>query len=164
MSMSTCDLCDRFGALARVPDVVWRDYGARRVFDGPVATVRCFEDNSRIKELSGQPGEGRVLVIEGGASLSCALVGDMIAGDLARNGWVGVIVWGAVRDVEVLATLDFGVKALGASPRRSVRRGEGQLGSSLSLGGVDCSPGDHVYADLNGVVLLPSGTKVADLG
>ncbi len=155
MSFSTCDLYDQFEAAAQVSEANWRDYGGRRRFSGRVATVRCFEDNSRIKELSGQLGEGRVLVVDGGASLRHALVGDMIAGDLAANGWAGVVIWGAVRDVEALAALDLGVKALGSTPRKSVRRGQGEAGAPVRFAGVEWRPGDRLYADADGVLLLP---------
>ena len=154
MTQSTCDLYDRFEPVARVAEAAWRDFGGRPRFSGRVATVQCFEDNSRIKELSLQPGEGRVLVVDGGASLRHALVGDMIAADLAAQGWAGVVVWGAVRDVEALGVLDFGVKALGSTPRKSVRRGQGVSGLTVRFGGVEWRPGDMLYADADGVLLL----------
>ena len=160
MSLSTCDLYDRLGAVAQVSETPWRDFGGRRSFSGPLATVRCFEDNSRLKELSAQPGEGRVLVVDGGASLRHALLGDMIAGDLMAHGWVGAVVWGAVRDVDALRAMNFGVKALGSTPRKSVRRGQGEAGPALRFGGVDWRPGDRLYADADGVLLLPADVVV----
>ena len=160
MSWTTCDLCDAHQAAARVPQLAWRDFGGRGRFAGPIATVKCFEDNSRIKELGAMPGEGRVLVVDGGGSLRCALVGDMIGADFQRHGWAGLVVWGAVRDTAELGRLDLGVKALGAIPRRSVRRGEGVTDTGLAFGGVAWRPGDMLFADEDGIVLLEPGTPI----
>ena len=161
MSWTTCDLCDAHEAQARTPEIAWRDYGGRSRFCGRIETMKLFEDNSCIKALSATPGEGRVLVVDGGGSLRYALVGDMIAGDLARHGWAGVVVWGAVRDTAALGGLDLGVKALGSTPRRSVRRGEGIVGLALHFGGVAWRPGDQLFADEDGVLLLDPGTVAA---
>ena len=160
MSWTTCDLCDAHEAVARVPQLTWRGFGGRVRFAGPVATVKCFEDNSCIKELGATPGQGRVLVVDGGGSLRCALVGDMIGADFQRNGWAGLVVWGAVRDTAELGRLDLGVKALGAIPRRSVRRGEGAVDIELVFGGVAWRPGDMLFADEDGVILLEPGTAI----
>jgi regulator of ribonuclease activity A len=155
MSWNTCDLYDRFEAEAQVPDMVLRDFGGPTAFSGRIATVKTFEDNSRIKELSATPGEGRVMVVDGGGSLRCALVGDMIGADLVRNGWAGVVIYGCVRDVEALKGLDLGVKALASTPRKPARRGEGQTGLPLAFGGVVWRPGDMLFADADGVLVLP---------
>ena len=160
MSWTTCDLCDAHEAAVRVPQVAWRDYGGRVRFAGPVATVKCFEDNSCIKALSATSGDGRVLVVDGGGSLRNALVGDMIGADLVRNGWAGVVVWGAVRDTAELGRLDLGVKALGSIPRKSVRRGEGVSDVELTFGSVTWRPGDVLFADPDGVVLLDAGATI----
>ena len=143
MAWSTCDLSDRFEDRARVPEVLWRDFGARTAFTGAAVTVKCFEDNSRLKALSAEPGAGRVIVVDGGGSLRCA-----------KNGWAGVVIWGAVRDVAALGGVDLGVKALGATPRRSVRRGEGQVDLPITFGGVTWRPGDVIFADPDGVLAL----------
>lgn len=138
-----------------MPDVVLHDFGGPTAFSGRIATVKTFEDNSRIKELSATPGHGRVLVVDGGGSLRCALVGDMIGADLVRNGWAGVVIYGCVRDVEALKGLDLGVKALASTPRKSVRRGEGQIELPLAFGGGTWRPGDMLFADADGVLVLP---------
>jgi len=154
-SCSTPDLCDAHPDRVRVvTGLHWISYGGVAAFSGPIETVRCFEDNSRVKETLAEPGRGRVLVIDGGGSLRHALLGDMIAGDAMDNGWHGVLIHGACRDVEVLARLEFGVFALGCIPIKSVRRGEGERGVPLSFGGVRFRPGDHLWADANGVVLV----------
>ena len=154
MPPSTPDLCDRHPDLVRVvTGLPWQSYGGKSSFSGPVETVKCFEDNSRIKEVLATPGHGRVLVVDGGGSLRHALIGDMIAAGARDKGWAGIIIFGACRDVEVLAGIDFGVFALGCVPIKSVRRGEGQLGIPIQFGGVAFHSGDHVYADANGVIV-----------
>ena len=150
---STPDLCDDHADLVRVvTGRHWHSFGGRERFGGPVATVKCFEDNSRVKELLGQPGDGRVLVVDGGGSLRHALIGDLIAGNARDNGWAGVIIHGACRDVEVLAEIDLGLFALGCVPIKSVRRDEGQVDLPVLFGGVTFRPGEWVYADANGVI------------
>ncbi len=151
---ATCDLYDDHEATAQVPLLPLQDLGRRVKFWGPIVTVKCFEDNSRIKELSETPGEGRVLVVDGGGSPRCALVGDVIAGGFAANGWAGIVVHGFVRDRAQLAQLDLGLKALGTTPRKSVRRGEGQVGLELQFGGVTWRNGDVLFADEDGVLVL----------
>lgn len=153
----TCDLYDDHLERLRVLPAGLRLFGGRRHFHGPAETVKCFEDNSRIKDLAAQPGEGRVIVADAGGSLRCAVLGDMIAGEARAHGWAGVVIWGAVRDAEALAAMDFGVAALGTTPRKSTRRGEGQAGIDIVIGGVPVRPGDMVVADADGVVILPAG-------
>ncbi len=160
MTLSTCDLSDEHGETVRIPEPVFRDFGGRLQFSGLAATVKCFEDNSRIKELLATPGEGRVLIVDGGGSTRCALVGDLIAGGAVANGWAGLIVYGCVRDAGVLATLDIGIKALCVTPRRSTRRGEGTTGIAIEIAGVVVEPGDFVVADENGIVILPRGIEI----
>jgi regulator of ribonuclease activity A len=151
--LSTCDLSDRF-ADARVADPVLRGFGGRRRFSGRAVTVKCFEDNSRIKELAATPGAGCVLVVDGGASLRCALLGDLIARDAANNGWEGIIIDGCVRDTAVLATLDIGIKARASIPRRSTRRGEGTTNIAVEFAGAQVWNDDYVVADEDGVLIL----------
>ncbi len=154
MTFKTTDLCDDHGDRARVLQPIFQDLGGRQDFAGPALTVRCFEDNSRIKELSQQAGEGRVLVVDGGGSDRCALLGDIIAEDLVRNGWAGALIYGHVRDKAVLAGLPLAVKALGVSPRKSVKRDEGQIGEVVTFAGQTIRSGDQLYADADGVIIL----------
>lgn len=154
MSEKTTDLCHQLGSRAKVLAPIFVDLGAKEAFSGKAVTLKCFEDNSRIKELSTQAGEGRVLVIDGGGSDRCALFGDHIAKDLADNGWAGVLVNGYVRDKAVLKGLPLGVKALGVIPPKSIKRGEGQVGLRLRFAGQIIEPGDMVVADEDGVVIL----------
>lgn len=154
MSFVTCDLCDaNEGKVSVVTGLAWFSYGARKRFAGEAVTVKCYEDNSRVKEELAKPGQGKVLVVDGGGSLRHALIGDMIAENAVQNGWEGVVIHGACRDVDELAKLDLGVVTLGCVPIKSVRRGEGQLDIEISFGGVTVSPGDHVYVDANGIIV-----------
>ena len=153
MNFSTPDLCDAHpDDVQVVTGLIWHSYGGRQAFGGPIETVKCFEDNSRVKERLAEQGKGRVLVVDGGGSLRHALIGDQIAAMAADNGWSGVIIHGACRDVDVLPGIDLGVLALGTVPIKSVRRGEGQVGLPVSFGRVLFKPGDWVYADVNGIV------------
>ena len=152
---SVADLCDDHEDEVEVCLVQFRDYGGRKAFSGPIRTVRCREDNSLVKATLAEPGEGCVLVVDGGGSLAMALVGDMLAADGVKNGWAGIVVYGAVRDTPILATLDIGIKALGSVPIRSVKRGDGVVDTPVAFGGVVFVPGDVLHADPDGVVVLP---------
>lgn len=153
MHFSTPDLCDAHPDLVEVvTGLHWQSYGGKSAFCGQIETVKCFEDNSRVKEGLAQAGQGRVLVVDGGGSLRHALIGDQIAAMAADNGWSGVIIHGACRDVEVLRGIELGILALAAVPIKSVRRGEGQIALPISFGRVLFRPGHWVYADANGIV------------
>ena len=150
----TADLVDDIGPEARSCDVQFRQFGGRSEFAGPITTVRCFQDNALLKSVLSEPGEGRVLVIDGAGSLHTALVGDVIA-ELGRcNGWSGLIVHGAVRDAATLSTLAIGIKALGTNPRKSTKAGTGERDVVIHLGGVDFTPGDVAYSDDDGIVVV----------
>lgn len=155
----TSDICDKFGEAALTCAVQMRMYGARVPFAGIVDTVSCVEDNVLVRAALSRPGEGRVLVVDGAASLRTALLGDQMAQLGVDNGWSGVVVNGAVRDVARLRTLDFGVAALGSNPRRSGKTGTGAAGEPVSFGGIVFTPGDTLHADEDGIVLLPAGTS-----
>jgi regulator of ribonuclease activity A len=154
---NTCDLCDAHekdaGVTFRPLPGVFRDFGSVTRFCGPVATVRCFEDNSRVKEAVESPGEGRVLVVDGGASIRRALVGGNLAASAAKNGWAGIVVDGAVRDLTELKMAGIGIKALAAMPLRSVKRNEGQRDLPVEIQGVPVKPGQWLYADEDGVIV-----------
>lgn len=153
MTFTTPDLCDTHPQDVQVLALPWHSYGGRQVFGGPVSTVRCYEDNSRVKEAASEPGKGRVLVVDGAASLRRALLGDMIAEAAAENGWAGMVICGAVRDVDELGVCALGVQALGSIPLRTERRGLGERDVDIVLAGVTISPGNFIYADNTGVVV-----------
>ncbi|MEZ2903342.1 ribonuclease E activity regulator RraA [Acinetobacter terrestris] len=139
----------------------FKSYGARKSFAGQVVTVKCFEDNSRVKELLATDGSGKVLVVDGGASMRCALMGDMIAESAVKHHWNGVVIYGCVRDVDAIAELDLGVHALAAIPQKSNRKGIGEVDLTLYFGGVTINSGDYIYADNNGIVVAKE--KLVDL-
>jgi len=150
----TADLVDSIGPDVRSCDVQFRQFGGRAEFAGPISTVRCFEDNALLKTVLSQPGEGGVLVIDGGGSLHSALVGDVIA-ELARsNGWAGLVINGAVRDAAALRGIDIGIKALGTNPRKSTKTGVGDRDVEITLGGVTFTPGEIAYSDDDGIVIV----------
>lgn len=151
----TADLYDEFGDRLQVCAPGLGDFGGRRAFAGPVETVRCHEDNSRVRECVARPGNGRVLVVDGGGSLRCALLGDILAQKAVDNGWSGVIIHGCIRDAADIAAMPLGVKALATIPRKSIRLDRGETGIPISFLGVDFFPGDQLYADEDGIVVLP---------
>jgi regulator of ribonuclease activity A len=152
-TVGTADLYDEYGEALQSCDLQLRQYGGRAVFSGPAVTVRCVDDNVLLRSVLTEPGDGRVLVVDGGGSLHTALMGDLIAGSGAGNGWAGVVINGAVRDVAALRTLDLGIKALGSNPRKSGKTGAGERDVPVSFGGITVRPGDEVTSDDDGVVV-----------
>ena len=159
---ATCDLCDAHKAghasgdgVFRVLPPVFHDYGGRRRFCRPVLTVKCFEDNTPVKAAVESPGDGRVLVVDGGSSLRRALIGGNLAAAAAKNGWAGVVIDGAVRDKAELAACDLGIRALALMPMPTDRKTPGHSGVAVQIQGVWVRPGDWLYADEDGIVLMP---------
>lgn len=156
-AFSTCDFCDAHkgddpGGLRVLPPL-FHSYGGVDAFAGPVLTVKCFEDNTQVKALLDTPGQGRVLVVDGGASLRRALVGGNIAAAAAKNGWAGVLVNGCVRDAAELRAAAVGIRALGLIPMPTERQGEGRSGVPVQIQGVWVRSGDWLYADADGIVV-----------
>lgn len=155
----TCDVLDDHPELdiqvmsPSIDGKSFKSFGARKSFTGQVVTVKCFEDNSRVKELLATDGQDKVLVVDGGASMRCALMGDLIAASAVKNRWNGVVIYGCVRDVDAIAVLDLGVHALAAIPQKSQRQGMGEVGVDLRFGGVEIQSGDYIYADNNGILI-----------
>jgi len=152
-SKSTPDLCDDYPELVRVLDPIFSNFGGRERFSGPLVTVKCFEDNSVVKELVGTPGEGRVLVVDAGGSMRRACLGDMLAEQASVNGWAGLVIYGCIRDVDEIMATNIGVQALGTHPMKTDKKGIGELGISVTFAGVTFSLGDYVYADNNGIIV-----------
>ena len=155
----TTDLSDDYEDTSSTCATQFRDFGGRTRFAGRIRTVRCFEDNSRFREMLGEPGNGGVLVVDGGASMARALMGDMLAARAAANGWSGVIINGAVRDSSEIARVDVGVKALGVNPARSAKTGAGEVDVPVEFGGVRFQPGHWVYCDEDGVLVSAKQLK-----
>ncbi|MEQ8860165.1 MAG: ribonuclease E activity regulator RraA [Pseudomonadales bacterium] len=149
------DLCDAHPDIVRVAEPMFRSFGGRRAFGGPIRTIKCFEDNSLVADRVRESGDGAVLVVDGGGSRRCALVGDNLAQLASDNGWQGILVYGCVRDVDLLETIDVGIHALGSHPLRSIKRGEGQRDVVVDFAGLRFVPDQFVYADRNGVLVAP---------
>ncbi len=158
MRFATCDLCDANedklanGNLQVLPPV-FRAFGKAVRFAGPARTLKVFEDNVLVRATLETPGAGSVLVIDGGGSLRCALVGGNLGQLAAKNGWVGIVVYGCVRDGAELDACDVGIRALNTHPRRSFRKGAGDKGLPVDIAGVSVRPGDWIYADEDGVLV-----------
>ena len=161
--LSTCDLCDehrhdpveRF----RVLPPVFRDFGARIRFHGSVATLQCFEDNTSVREAVQSPGNGRVLVVDGGGSLRRALLGGNLAAAAEKNGWAGVVLHGAVRDVEEMARCQIGIRALGLLPMATDKRHAGLVDVPVQVAGVWVHPGEWLVADEDGIVVMAAAAR-----
>ena len=148
----TADLCDEHSGSLSIAQPLFRDYGKKISFAGEISTVKCFEDNSLVRKQLEQPGNGRVLVVDGGGSTRCAMVGDILAQMGSDNGWSGIIVYGCIRDSGVIATIDIGVKAIGTLPLKSVKKGEGDIDVKVHFADVDFIPGHFAYADEDGII------------
>jgi regulator of ribonuclease activity A len=159
MTYSVPDICDEFPQDVRVLEPLFSSFGGKQRFSGEIITIKCFEDNSLVRDAVRTEGRGRVIVVDGGGSMRRALLGDMLAAKAAENGWQGVVINGCVRDVEILETIDLGVKALNCHPVKTDKRGKGQLNVPVRFAGVSFKPGQFLYADKNGAVIVP-----ADLG
>lgn len=156
MHYLTPDLCDAYPELVQVVEPMFSNVGGRDSFGGQIVTLKCFEDNSLVREQVELDGKGKVLVVDGGGSLRCALLGDMLAEKAAKNGWEGLLIYGCIRDVDVIAQTDVGVQALASHPKKTEKRGVGELNLPVTFGGVTFRPGDYLYADNNGVIISPS--------
>lgn len=153
MSLATTDLSDAHPTAVQAADPIFRDYGGRRAFHGPITTLKLFEDNALVRSALETAGEGRVLVVDGGGSMRCALLGDQLAELAVRHAWAGVVVYGCIRDSEVIGQLDLGVKALATHPLKSIKRGEGQRDLPVRFAGVTFRPGAWLYADADGLIV-----------
>lgn len=154
--MSTADLYDKSleqGTLIQVAEGRFLAFGRCRAFSGPIRTVKVHEDNALVRSTLEERGDGAVLVIDGGASLRAALIGDRLAALAIRHGWAGIVVWGAIRDCVALDRLELGVRCLATTPRRSDKRGSGERDVAVSFAGVRFAPGAHLYADEDGILV-----------
>jgi len=151
--IKTADLYDSCGDTLQVADPLFRCFGQRAAFGGPIATVKVFEDNTLVRARLETAGGGHVLVVDGGGSRRCALVGDLLAQLAIDNGWAGIIVNGCIRDSREIDAMDIGVQALATNPAKSEKRGEGRENTAVRFAGVTFTPGHFVYADADGIVV-----------
>ena len=151
----TPDLCDEYPELIQVVEPMFTNYGGRESFGGEIVTLKAFEDNSKVRELVATDGTGKVMVVDGGGSLRRAMLGDMLAEKAAKNGWEGIIIYGCIRDVDVIMETELGVQALATNPLKTDKKGLGEINVEVKFGGVVFVPGQYVYADNNGVIVSP---------
>ena len=156
MKFTTPDICDDFLPNLQILNPLFTEYGGKDKFHGEIVTIKCFEDNSFVKQTLANDGTGKVLVVDGGGSMRCALLGDMLGAMAADNGWQGIVINGCVRDVEILKGIDLGVRALNCHPLKSEKRNVGQFNVSIAFAGVEFTPGQYLYADENGIVVASS--------
>lgn len=153
MNVTLPDLCDEYSELITVLEPLFTNYGGRSAFGGQIATIKCFEDNSLVAQRVEEQGAGQVLVVDGGGSLRCGLFGDNLANKAAQNGWSGVVVYGCIRDVDIIRQIDVGVQALNTNPLRSIKKDVGERDIAVTFAGATFRPGEFVYADNNGIIV-----------
>ncbi|MGF1720005.1 putative 4-hydroxy-4-methyl-2-oxoglutarate aldolase [Vibrio kyushuensis] len=152
MNDITPDICDQFEDKVTLIEQPLQNFGLKDAFYGQIETVRCYHDNSKVRDVLSTNGKGKVLVVDGSHSCKRALMGDQVAIMAIENDWEGVIIFGAVRDVAVLSQMELGIKAIGACPLKTEKRGAGQVSVPLSIQGQMILPSDYIYADWNGVL------------
>ena len=157
MTAATPDLCDELGDRAKVAEPIFRDFGGASAFAGPIETVRVFEDNALVRRALESEGRGRVLVVDGGGSRRCALIGGRLASLAAANGWSGIVMNGCVRDVAEISSAPVGVKALAPCPRPPRKTGAGEQGVAVTFAGVTFVPGHYLWGDADGLVVAEEG-------
>ena len=163
MHFKTADLCDAHSDKVQIVSLGLKHYGKKSQFHGAIVTLRLFEDNSLLRDLLDEAGNGRVIVVDGGGSLRCALLGDMLATKAVQNGWSGLIINGCIRDSAEINDMDIGIRALGTHPLKSVKKGVGEKDLPVKFACVEFRPGEYLYADEDGILiaqesLLPSRT------
>ena len=156
MIRSICDIADDHRDLVQAADPVFKDYAGLKSFHGPITTLRCHEDNLLLRQVLSTPGEGRVMVVDGGGSLRRALVGDKLAALMLHNNWAGVVVNGAVRDVENLRDMPVAIRALGICPMKPNQTAAGERDLPVTFAGITFNPGAWLYADENGIIISPN--------
>lgn len=160
--LPTADLCDRYDDQLQVCSPLLRHYGGRSAFHGQMVTVKCFEDNSLVRETLAEDGHGKVLVVDGGGSLRCALLGDQLAELALGQSWAGIVVNGCIRDSAQIAKMDIGVMALAIHPRKSIKLGQGQRNLPVHFAGVRFTPDHHLYCDADGIILAEWPLRLED--
>jgi regulator of ribonuclease activity A len=150
------DLCDEFPEKVQVATPMFKNYGGRNSFGGEIVTIKCHEDNSLVAQEVDKPGAGKVLIVDGGGSLRCGLLGDNLAQKAADNLWEGIVIYGCIRDVDEISEIHLAVQALASNPMKSVKRNVGRSGESLHFADVRFIPGEFAYGDNNGLLVSTS--------
>jgi len=154
MNETTSDVSDKLHPDVQYLDPVYKNYGAKTSFSGHIVTVKCYEDNSLVEEALNTHGKGSVLVIDAGGSMNCAMLGDKRAADAIKNEWEGILVHGLIRDSATINGMEIGVRALGACPLKSIKKGIGDSNLIVNFSGVTFTPGEYLYADEDGVIVI----------
>ena len=147
------DLFDQYPQQLQLAEPLFNDYGGKTIFNGEIVTVSCFNDNSKVKDLVATDGMGKVMVVDGKASLTRALLGDMLAEQAVKNGWQGLVIYGCIRDAGTMATLPLGVKALGCNPIKTEKLGVGEINNPVNFAGIEFIAGQYIYCDINGLAI-----------
>ena len=150
----TSDISDQLHPNVQYLEPIYNGYGAKIDFFGVIHTIKCFEDNSLVREVLDTDGQGGVLVVDAGGSRRCAMLGDQLAAKAVKNNWSGIVIYGLIRDSEIINKMPIGVRALGTHPLKSIKKGVGEQSLSLSFSGVNFVPGDYLYADQDGVIIV----------
>ena len=153
IAISTPDLCDQHADKVRVVEPIFKSFGGNTAFSGEIVTVKCFEDNSCVRKVLTETGDERVLVVDGGGSMRRACLGDMLCEMAVKNRWSGILVYGCVRDVDAIAQISLGVRAIGIHPMKTEKKGVGEIDVPVTFGGVTFFPGETLYADANGILV-----------
>ena len=160
----TADLCDDFPSLTQIAAPLLQDYGGLTSFCGKIVIVQAFDDNTLVKEMLAKNGKGQVLVVDGGASTRCALVGDLLAQKGCDNSWSGIVVNGCIRDSEAISKIAIGVKAINTVPNKSSSKGMKNINIPVSFAGVMFHPNHYLYSDEDGIVLADQDLLHPKLG
>ncbi len=158
------EICDLYASQVKVLELRLSNFGAKQTFYGQIVTLKAFEDNSKVREQVALDGRGKVLVVDSGGSMRHAMLGDMLAEKAAQNGWSGIVINGCIRDVNAMQGIALGVKALGAHPLKTDKRGLGDINVPICFGGVTFTPGEYLYADNNGVLVTEQPVDLEALG
>ncbi len=152
-SFQTADLYDEYFDHLRCATPIFKSFGQKTSFWGEITTLKLFEDNSLVRKQLETNGKDKVLVIDGGGSLRCALVGDKLAQLAIDNAWAGIVVYGCIRDSRIINDMNLGIRALNTCPVKSVKRNIGEHDIVVSFAGIEFIPGNFVYIDQDGILV-----------
>ena len=165
LQLATAEVCDANPHLIlsgelRAFHPVFQIYGRRQVFSGPVVTLKVFEDNVLVRDFLEEKGGGRVLVVDGGGSMRCAILGGNPVQQAQNNGWAGIVVNGCIRDVDEINDCDIGVRALASHPMKASKKGIGEKHVPVNIAGTRICDGEWLYADTDGILVSRSELSV----
>ena len=154
MNETTCDISDQLHPDVQYLEPVYKSYGGKTSFSGRIVTVKCYEDNSLVEEALKSNGKNSILVVDAGGSMNCAMLGDKRATDAIKNEWEGILVHGLIRDSATIKGMKIGILALGVCPLKSIKNGVGDSNLIVNFSGITFTPGEYLYADEDGVIVI----------